>query len=139
MSPRYPFLLYGAIAALSALLYFALYNALRWQLGPLTANLLAAAVCVCLSFWANRRLTFGRQGSGRVGREFVEFTVLFASTLAASTAALSLVLASLPPSRLAENLAVAVASLALSVLRYGALRLWVFSPERGRTDVRQPG
>ena len=33
-------ILYGAIAALSALLYFALYNALRWQLGPLTANLL---------------------------------------------------------------------------------------------------
>jgi putative flippase GtrA len=123
-------MMYAVIAAASAATYFLLYNALRTHLRPLVANALAAACCVCLAFWANRRLAFHHDVPGRLKREFIEFTLLAASTIGASSLALSVVLASLPASRLVENLTVAASSVILTVLRFWILRSWVFNPQR---------
>lgn len=119
------------IGIVGTAVYFGLYNLLRVWLQPFSANAGAVILSMGLSFFANRRFTFGRTGRRGWGRQAVEFTVVFGVTLGISTAGLAVLFAWRPaPGQLEENLALVVASGALFIVRFWLLRVWVFHPTR---------
>lgn len=120
-----------AIGVVGTAMYFGFYNLLRFWLQPFAANAGAVILSMGFSFSANRRLTFGRTGRQRWGRQAMEFSVVFGVTLGISTAGLAVLFAWRPaPGQLEENLALLVASGALFVVRFWLLRVWVFHPAR---------
>lgn len=119
------------IGVMGTAVYFGLYNLLRLGLAPFMANAGAVALSMGISFFANRRLTFGRTGRRGWARQAVEFTVVFGVTLAISSGGLAVLFAWRPaPGQVEENLALLASSGALFVVRFWLLRVWVFHPTR---------
>lgn len=122
-----------AIGVLSTIAYALLFLLLRGPLGPAGANAAALAITAVGNTQANRRLTFKVRGSKELGRQHLQGSLVFLLTLALSTGGLAGLhaLASSPP-RVVELGALIVANLVATVVRYLALRNWVFAGKRDR-------
>ncbi len=120
-----------AIGVISTLAYAALYLLLRGPLTPAGANAAALAITAIGNTQANRHLTFKVRGAGGLARHHAQGSLVFLLTLALSTgvlAALHALWAS--PPRPLELAALVGANLFATVVRYLALRNWVFAGER---------
>ena len=107
------------------------YNLARLGTSPFVANAVAIIVSALANYALNRRITFGIRSRSRWARQLAEFSIVGAVTMAASTAALALLFQLYPDaSQLAENIAVLGATGALFIVRFWAMRNWVFDPAR---------
>ena len=95
-------------------------------MGPVWANFTALLVTAVANTAANRRFTFGVRGPRDAVRHQVQGLVLFVAGLAATTGSLALLHASGSTNRALEVTVLSVANLAVTVLRFVAMRLWVF-------------
>lgn len=124
-------LLFLVIGAANTVLFFVVYNVLRAVLSPFQANAIAVTVGALVSFYGNRRYTFGVRGRQQSGRQLFEFSIVFGVTLLMSSGALKILLEIDPvPSRLAENVALLVGSAVAITARFLLLRQWVFRAGR---------
>ncbi|MPZ74614.1 MAG: hypothetical protein GEU74_15575 [Nitriliruptorales bacterium] len=123
--------LFLVIGIANTALFFVVYNILRSFMSPFQANAVAVTVGALLSFYANRRFTFGVRGRERSGRQLVEFSIVFGVTLLMSSGALKILTEIDPtPSRLAENFALLLGSGVAITARFLLLRQWVFRAGR---------
>ncbi len=126
-----------AIGIGSTLAYALLYLGLRPTMSPWWSNFVALLATAVLNTAANRRFTFGLRGPRRVVRHQVQGLVIFAAGLGATSGSLALLHAAGTPSRGVEVVVLTAANLAVTVLRFVAMRLWVFRPGTG--PVISPG
>jgi putative flippase GtrA len=123
-----------AVGVASTLAHALLFLALRGALGPGAANALALALTAVANTAANRRLTFGVRGRDEIVRHHLKGLTVFALGLALTTGALGLLHAIDPaPARAVELTVLVGANLCATVLRYLAMRTWVFA--RGRREA----
>ena len=115
------------IGVCSTLAYAVLYLALRSTMTPWWANFTALLLTAIANTAANRRFTFGVRGPRHVLRHQVQGLGIFAAGLVATTGSLWLLHVVTTPSRAAEVVVLTLANLAVTVLRFVAMRLWVFS------------
>jgi putative flippase GtrA len=123
-----------AIGVVSTLAYAGLYLGLRTSMSPWWANFTALLLTAVANTAANRRFTFGVRGPRDALRHQVQGLVLFAAGLGATTGSLALLHATGSRSRAAEVVVLTTANLAVTVLRFVAMKLWVFvrhPPEAG--------
>jgi putative flippase GtrA len=122
---------FAMVGAASTVAYLVLYAVLRTVLGPQAANLLALLVTAVGNTAANRYLTFGVQGRDGVWRHHAQGLALFAVGLGLTAGALAgLRLVAPGAGRAAELSVLVVANLAATVVRFVALRVWVFAQRR---------
>lgn len=120
-----------AIGVVSTLSYALLYLLLRGPLTPAGANAAALAITAIGNTQANRHLTFKVRGTEDLGRHHLQGSLVFLLTLALSTGVLGAVhWAWASPPRLIELGALIGANLFATVVRYLALRNWVFAGEQ---------
>ncbi len=120
--------MFGLVGVASTLAYAVLFLLLR-QAGTsaFTANLLALLLTAVANTAANRRLTFGMRGRhGAVGHQ-LRGLVVFGIGLAVTSGSLGLLHATGSPSHAAEVVVLTVANLVVTVMRFVAMRGWVFS------------
>jgi putative flippase GtrA/glycosyltransferase involved in cell wall biosynthesis len=135
---------FGAIGVASTVLYALLYLAMRGVAGAWPANAIALALSAVANTAANRRLTFGRSGRRDAVRHHVQGLAVFALCLGLTTGTLALLDLFAPQASTAvELLALCAANALGTVLRFVALRLWVFGPrqrpaERGQAQPLPP-
>jgi putative flippase GtrA len=118
------------VGALSTLAYAVLYVAFRELSSPWWANFWALLTTALLNTAANRRFTFGVRGPEHALRHQVQGLTVFGVGLGVTTGALWLLHATASPGPFAEVVTLTVANLVVTVLRFVALRTWVFA--RGR-------
>jgi glycosyltransferase involved in cell wall biosynthesis len=114
------------IGACSTLAYAVLYLGLRSTMSPWWANVTALLATALLNTTANRRFTFGVRGRRDVVRHQVQGLAIFAAGLATTSGALALLHATTSPSQGVEVVVLTTANLAVTVLRFAAMKLWVF-------------
>jgi putative flippase GtrA len=118
---------FGAVGALSTLVYLALYFLFRLGLGAQSANALALLLSALGNTAANRRLTFGVRGRDRAMRHQAQGLVVFAIGLALTSGSLAALHAATPhPGHTTELAALIAANLAATVLRFLLFRAWLF-------------
>ena len=110
--------------------YAVLYLLLRGPFSAFAANLLALLLTALANTAANRRLTFGVRGRDGAVRHQLRGLLVFAVGLAATSGSLWLLRATGSTSHGAEVVVLTVANLAVTVLRFVAMRGWVFSRRR---------
>ncbi len=121
---------FGIIGGFSTLAYAGLYFALQFVVAEQAANFIALLVTAVANTWANRRFTFGVRGRQSMLRHHVQALVVFGVAWAMTAGSLALLHAYLPDAGPHHELAIlTAANLAATVMRFLALRLWVF---RGR-------
>jgi glycosyltransferase involved in cell wall biosynthesis len=119
---------FAAIGLASTLAYALIYLGLRGTLSAAMANAIALAVTAVANTAANRRLTFGVRGRHGLVRQHVLGAVVFALTLALTSAALAVLHGVAPgASHAVEAVGLVAASVCATVTRYVALRTWVFA------------
>ncbi len=118
------FLLIGLVSTVA---YALIYLALRSALSPWWANFAALAATAVLNTAANRRFTFGVLGPRHLLRHHAQGLAIFAGGLAVTSGALALSHAFGPSSRAVEVVVLTAANLGVTVVRFAALRLWVFA------------
>jgi putative flippase GtrA len=117
---------FAGVGVGSTLAYLLLYLVLRTGLSAQPANLLALLLTAMANTAANRRLTFGVTGSGRM-RHQLQGLVVFGLGLALTSGSLAVLHALSPTPLLGVEVATLVAAnLAATVLRFVLLRSWVF-------------
>jgi putative flippase GtrA/glycosyltransferase involved in cell wall biosynthesis len=116
---------FGAVGVASTLAYLLLYVLLHPAVGPQVANFLALGSTAVANTAANRRWTFGIRGSG-AGTHQLQGLLVFGAALALTSGSLALLHATADPGRLLELTVLVTANLAATVLRFVALRGWVF-------------
>ncbi len=114
------------IGLCSTLAYALLYLGLRTSMTPWWANFSALLVTAVANTAANRRFTFGVRGSQHVVRHQAQGLALFAAGLAATSGSLWVLHALVTPTRALEVTVLTVANLVVTVLRFAAMKLWVF-------------
>ena len=119
---------FGAVGAASTLAYLALFLLLRGGIGAQAANLVALLVTAIANTAANRRFTFRvRGGAGAVRHQF-EGLIVFGVGLGLTSASLVLIGQVTAPGGHAEIIAVVLANLVATALRFLLFRNWVFRP-----------
>jgi putative flippase GtrA len=122
--------MFALVGACSTVLYALLFLALRGPCSAFTANLLALLLSAVANTAANRRLTFGVRGpAGALGHQ-VRGLVVFAVGLGVTSSSLWLLGATVHTGHGLEVVVLTVANLVVTVLRFAAMRAWVFA--RGR-------
>jgi putative flippase GtrA len=122
---------FGVIGALSTLAYLAIFSALHATTGAQAANFLALLITAIGNTAANRRFTFGIRGSAGRARHHGEGLLVFGMALLITSGSLASVHALVDPTPHWLELSVlVVANLTATVLRFLALRGWVFSSHR---------
>jgi putative flippase GtrA len=117
-----------AIGVVSTLAYALLFLGLMPLVGSVVGSALALGITAVGNTAANRRVTFNVRGKDRRLRQYLSGAVVFAIALALTDGSLALLHAADPDASRGLQLAVLVlASLAATVIRYTALRAWVFS------------
>ena len=119
--------MFAIVGVASTLAYALLFLALRQVSGPLTANLLALLITAIGNTAANRRLTFGVRGPRGALRHQVQGLVVFGVGLAVTSAAIWLLG---DASHGVEVVVLTAANLAVTLMRFVAMRLWVFRRRR---------
>jgi putative flippase GtrA len=122
---------FGAIGVVSTLAYLTLFSALHLVVGSQAANFLALLITAIGNTAANRRFTFGVRGQAGRARHHGEGLLVFAMALLITSGSLASVHALVHPTPHWLELGVLVtANLVATVLRFIALRSWVFHPNR---------
>lgn len=121
---------FALVGVASTLAYAALYLLLRGPVGAQTANLLALLLTAVANTAANRRLTFGVRGRRGALRHQAQGLLVFAVGLAVTSGALAAVQASGDRHPVLEVLVLTAANLAVTLMRFAALRWWVFARRR---------
>ncbi len=120
--------LFAVIGVLSTVAYAVLYLLLRGFLGPFWANATALVLTAVANTAANRRITFGVRGRTGAVRHQVQGLVIFGVGLAVTTGALWLLQAATgTPGAVTEMVVLTAANLFVTVMRFVAMRLWVFA------------
>jgi len=114
------------IGLCSTLAYALLFLGLRTSMTPWWANFTALLLTAVLNTAANRRFTFGVRGPRDVLRHQAQGLVVFGVGLAVTSGSLALLHAVASPSAAVEVVVLTVANLGVTVLRFVAMRLWVF-------------
>ncbi len=118
------------IGVLSTLAYAALFLGLRQVTDAFGANLLALLLTAIANTAANRRFSFGVRGAAGALRQHVQGLVVFAIGLGATSGAILLLPHGSPPA--VEVAVLTVTNLAVTVMRFVAMRLWIFGPRASR-------
>lgn len=122
---------FGAIGVVSTVAYAALYLVFRQVFGAQVANFLALGLTAIGNTAANRRITFGVQGTDRVVRHHAQGLLVFALGLALTSGSLAVLAAMWPAAPAWFELSVLIAAnLVTTVGRFLAFRLWVFRGNR---------
>jgi glycosyltransferase involved in cell wall biosynthesis len=117
-----------AVGVLSTIAHALLFLLLRGGLGAGAANAVALAVTAVGNTALNRRVTFGVRGRRELVRHQVKGFLVFVLALSLTTGALGVLHALDPdPARAVELAVLVVANLCATILRYLALRTWVFA------------
>jgi putative flippase GtrA len=128
---------FAGVGVLSTIAYLLLFLWLRGGMSATSANAISLLVTAIANTAINRRYTFGvRDRSSRL-RHQLQGLVVFAIGLVVSTGALALVHTAAPHAgRLVELVALVVANLVATALRFLLFRAWVF---RGAESVNPQG
>jgi putative flippase GtrA len=121
--------LFALIGVCSTVAYAVLYLVFRAAFSPFWANAVALVVTAVANTAANRRFTFGVRGRAGAVRHQVQGLAIFAVGLAVTTGSLWLLHATTPapaPGRFTEMAVLTLANLFVTVMRFVAMRLWVF-------------
>jgi putative flippase GtrA len=118
--------LFLVIGVCSTLAYALLFLALSSVMGSMGANFFALLITAVANTAANRRFTFGVKGPQDAVRHQVQGLALFAAGLALTSGSLAVLHASGSTNRALEVTVLTVANLAVTVLRFLAMKLWVF-------------
>lgn len=122
---------FALIGVASTVAYLLLYLVLRAGLTPQWSNLVALAVTAVGNTAANRRLTFGVRGREALWRHHAQGLTLFALGLALTSGSLATLHALAPGAARSLELTVLVgANVVTTVIRFLALRIWVFAQHR---------
>jgi putative flippase GtrA len=118
---------FAGVGVLSTIAYLLLYVVLRGDMSAQLANITALLVTTVANTAVNRRFTFAVRGRHGVLRHQVQALAVLGAAVALTSGSLALLtaLVSHPP-RLLEVMALVVANLAATVLRFALLRNWVF-------------
>ena len=120
------------VGVCSTLAYIAIFLALRGPLGPAWANAVTLAVTGVGNTAANRLISFGVRGREGLLRQHALGFVVFVLTLGITSGALAVLHALDPdPVRWLEVSVLVVSSLAATVTRFVALKVWVFAGGSG--------
>lgn len=118
---------FAAVGVASTLAYVLLYLVLAGPFGPQLANVTALLLTAIANTAANRRLTFGLRGPERLARQHGQGLVVFGLAWALTSGSLAVLHATAPgASRVVELAVLVAANLVATVLRFLALRIWVF-------------
>ncbi|MQW75717.1 glycosyltransferase [Nocardioides sp. dk4132] len=124
--------MFALVGAASTLAYAVLFLVLRGAVSPFLANLLALLLTAVANTAANRRLTFGVQGRSDAVRHQLRGLVVFGVGLAVTSGSLWLLQLAGVDDRRLEVVVLTLANLVVTVLRFVAMRLWVFARRRRR-------
>jgi putative flippase GtrA len=122
--------MFGLVGIASTVAYAVLYLLLRDSTGAWTANAVALLLTAIGNTAANRRLTFGVRGRRDALRHQVQGLVVFGIGLAVTSAAIWVVHAAGSDHHAVEVAVLTVANLAVTVMRFAAMRTWVFVRRR---------
>jgi putative flippase GtrA len=124
---------FAGVGAVSTVLHLGLFALLRLGIeSAQVANLIALAVATVANTAMNRRWTFGMRGRERAARQQAQALVVFALTLLMTSGALGLLGLWAPgaPTWL-QTVVLAVATAVSTVVRFVAMRHWIFRPVPG--------
>jgi putative flippase GtrA len=122
--------MFGLVGVASTLAYALLYLGFRGWAGAQLANLLALLVTAVGNTAANRRLTFGVRGRHGAVRHQVQGLLVFAVGLGVTSGSLWLLDAAGSTSHAVEVGVLTAANLAVTVMRFVAMRTWLFARRR---------
>jgi putative flippase GtrA len=132
--------LFAIVGVASTLAYALVYLLLRQVAPSQLANLSALLLTAIGNTAANRRFTFGVRGEGSL-RHHGQGLLVLAVGLALTSGSLALLDLLAPRASHAVEVGVlTAANLAVTVLRFAAMRLWIFRLDRSTTrlEVRNP-
>jgi len=120
--------LFAAVGVASTLAYAALFLGLRQLVQAQVANLLALLLTPIANTAANQRFTFGVRGPGALGRHHAQSLLVFGIALGLTSGSLALlgVATSGAPPLPVEVTVLTVANLVATLLRFAAMRWWIF-------------
>jgi putative flippase GtrA len=125
-----------SIGVCSTIAYALLYLAMRSPLGQSLANAAALALTAVANTHANRHFTFGLRGRRGLLRQHAAGGIVYAFTLALTSAALAVLQRVDPhPGRALEVAVLVVAGVGATITRYVGLRTWVFGISRRRREA----
>ncbi len=127
------------IGVVSTLAYALLFLWLSATMSSGWANFTALLVTAVANTAANRRFTFGVKGPRDALRHQGQGLLIFAAGLAATSGALALLHAVGSTHRGVEVVVLTTANLAVTVLRFVALKLWVFARHSHDADAAALG
>ncbi|MFC6345367.1 GtrA family protein, partial [Nocardioides hankookensis] len=119
--------MFALVGVASTVAYAVLFLLLSTRTSSFTANLLALLLTAVANTAVNRRLTFGVRGRAGAWGHQLRGLIVFAVGLGVTTGSLWLLHASGSPSRGVEVAVLTVANLVVTVLRFVAMRAWVFA------------
>jgi putative flippase GtrA len=123
--------LFVCVGVASTAAYALLYLLFRTVAGGQVANLLALLLTAIGNTAANRRLTFGVRGPRHRLRHHAQGLVVFGAGLAMTSGSLVLLHAvEGAPHPVVEVLVLTVANLLVTLMRFLAMRVWIFRPTR---------
>jgi putative flippase GtrA len=127
--------LFAVIGGCCTVAYAVLYVLLRAALGPFWANAVALVLTAVANTAANRRITFGVQGRAHALRHQLQGLAILGVGLGVTSGSLWLLDAGTSrPDRSTEVLVLTAANLFVTVMRFVAMRLWVFARRRPGCD-----
>jgi putative flippase GtrA len=128
--------MFALVGVASTIAYAVLFVLLRGTVSAFTANLVALLVTAIANTTVNRRLTFGVRGRhGALGHQ-LRGLIVFVIGLGVTSGSLWLVHATGSPSRGVEVLVLTAANLVVTVMRFVAMRVWVFARRPGAPPMR---
>jgi putative flippase GtrA len=118
---------FGLVGVASTVVHAALFVGLREVWAAQAANATALLTAAVGNTAANRHWTFGASGGGHVARHYIQALVVLATALALTSGALAVLHTLAPtPSRALEVVVLVAAAGSATLLRFVALRRWVF-------------
>ncbi|MDX6367796.1 MAG: hypothetical protein QOK30_2872 [Nocardioidaceae bacterium] len=132
-------LVFALIGVASTVAYGCLYLCLRLVMAAQAANAVALLVTAVGNTSANRRMTFGISTPDHRWQHHAQALLVLGAGLLATSSALSEVdrLAG-PGHPLTEIIVLTVANLLVTVVRFAAMRVWIFRSSRRPAPSRQP-
>jgi putative flippase GtrA len=125
--------IFAAVGVASTLAYAVLFLLLRQLMPAQGANATALLLTAVANTAANRRYTFGVRGRGEAIRHHVQALLVLGVGLALTSGSLWLLAATAPHAgRWVEVAVLTAANLLVTVMRFAAMRAWIFRSQRSR-------